>query len=486
MLKKLITIILFFLTGFYASAQITFVVESLPAATPVGDTIFLCGSFNDWATADASLALQRQLNGQLAITIALPPGKYEYKFTRGSWTKVETDHDNHYTQNRTIAVAHKSVTVTAKIVNWLDLGGARPLNYMIFYFFACAFQAIALCFLVYRIQKKDSVKFQGFLIINAIFVLLLFLMVYLEIADQIWQTYFGFFFQFAFFCWGPMLLYFFQTFTLAKQGRQIFWYGIPALITLLFTLVRLLNIQAFSFLSNVIWPPVTWATGLVTAVGLVFNIFIFFRLYRTFPFLKVHPANERDAKANLLYYFFWISFLALLLVPFNVLLLTYGAHHPSIEYFHTVALVLSALIFIETYFLWRYPEVIREERAPTPVGDYSPELVSRLKDVMLIAKPFRKADLTISDLADMLGTRPHILSRIINDQYDRNFRDFLNAYRIEEFIALANTKAFRHYTFLALAQEAGFNSKSTFNLAFKKFTNKSPREYFKTRETHED
>jgi AraC-like DNA-binding protein len=125
---------------------------------------------------------------------------------------------------------------------------------------------------------------------------------------------------------------------------------------------------------------------------------------------------------------------------------------------------------------------MREEKVTAPVGDYSPELLARLQEYMLVEKPFRKADLTVSDLAEMLGVRPNVLSRIINEHYDRNFRDFLNAYRIEEFIALANTKAFKHYTFLALAQEVGFNSKSTFNLAFKKFTNQSPREYFKSRE----
>jgi AraC-like DNA-binding protein len=482
MLKKFITIILFFLTGSYANAQVTFVVESLPAATPVADSIFVCGNFNDWVTADPKLALQRQLNGRLAITVDLPPGRYEYKFTRGSWTKVETDRDNHYTKNRVIQVKDRAATVTAQIVNWLDLGGARPLNYMSFYFFACAFQGIALCFFVYRIQKKDGVKFQSFLIVNAVFVLLLFLMVYLEVADQIWQTYFGFFFQICFFCWGPLLLYFFHAMIGGRKVPSFYWYGIPALIALLFVLVRLFNVQTFSFLSDVIWPPLTWATGLVTAFGFIFNLFVYYRIYHGFAFLKINHIAEGDVKSNLLHYIFWVSLLALGLIPVNILLLVNGMHHPSIEYFHGVAIVMTAIIFIETYFIWRHPEIMREEKVTAPVGDYSPELLARLQEYMLVEKPFRKADLTVSDLAEMLGVRPNVLSRIINEHYDRNFRDFLNAYRIEEFIALANTKAFKHYTFLALAQEVGFNSKSTFNLAFKKFTNQSPREYFKSRE----
>ncbi|RAW00605.1 helix-turn-helix domain-containing protein [Pseudochryseolinea flava] len=483
MLKKLIIIFLFFfLTIPYIQAQLRVVVASLPAATPVSDTIFICGNFNGWVTNDARYALQRQVNGQLAITINLPPGKYEYKLTRGNWTKVETDRDNHYTKNRKVELGHQEVSVSVQIVNWLDLGGARPLNFVIFYFFACAFQAIALCLLVHRIQKREPIKFSAFAVINTIFVLLLFTMVYVEIADQISQTYFAFFFQVIFFLWAPIIAYFFSAFVSARKLDGKGWYGIPALISLLVVLARLMNIPSFSFLSNVLWPPVTWSMGMITACGFIFNLFIYIKLYRQFAFLKIAKSFARDAKQELLYYVYWISFVALLVVPCNIALLMYGVRHPSIEYFHPVAVVLSLLIFVEAYMFWRYPEIIREEKTSVTAADYSPELVSRLRDYMQTNKPFRKADLTVSDLADLLGTRPHILSRLINDQYERNFRDFLNAYRVEEFIALANTKEYRHFTFLALAQEVGFNSKSTFNLAFKKFTNQSPREYFKTRE----
>jgi AraC-like DNA-binding protein len=85
----------------------------------------------------------------------------------------------------------------------------------------------------------------------------------------------------------------------------------------------------------------------------------------------------------------------------------------------------------------------------------------------------------------MLGTKSHILSKVINECFEKNFRDFVNKYRVEEFIALANTVEYKRYTFLALAQEVGFNSKSTFNLAFKKLTNQNPRDYFKSRENEE-
>jgi AraC-like DNA-binding protein len=102
-----------------------------------------------------------------------------------------------------------------------------------------------------------------------------------------------------------------------------------------------------------------------------------------------------------------------------------------------------------------------------------------LSELMEKQKPFKNSDLNIAELSEMLNTRPHILSKILNEHYNKNFRDFINGYRVEEFINISKSIKYKNYTFLALAHEAGFNSKSTFNLAFKKVTKLSPSEYLK-------
>lgn len=481
MLQKALISCLFFLPAYFASAQVTFVIESLPRATQGTDTIFICGSFNNWVPNDPALALKRQLNGQLAVTVMARLGTYEYKFTRGSWTKVETSAGNRYTDNRTITF-NGPQTVSVRIDNWLDLGGARQLNYMIFYFFACAFQAIALCLLACRIQKKERIKLTSFLVINAVFTVLLTLLVLLEIANQIWQSYFTFIIHVSLFCWGPLVLYFIHSFSSGKVSCAVYRYFIPAGIAFIFVIIRLLNLHVVDFMSEGILPSLTWASTFFIGTSFLINLVLYRKMLRQFPVLKPGGTAERDPKSSLIYYFYWISFAALLLIPVNVLLIVKGPHHPFIEDFHVIAVMLSALIFVETYFLWRYPEIIREEKTPALHGESSHDLAEKLSILMTTLKPYKKADLTVSDLAEILGTKPHVLSRVINDTYQKNFRDFVNTYRIEEFIALADTKEFRHYTFLALAQEVGFNSKSTFNLAFKKLTSRSPREYLRSRE----
>ncbi len=92
---------------------------------------------------------------------------------------------------------------------------------------------------------------------------------------------------------------------------------------------------------------------------------------------------------------------------------------------------------------------------------------------MEIEKVYRDAELSINNLSEMLDTKSHILSKVLNTHHHKSFRDFVNSYRIKEFIYLAENGELEKYTFLGLAYEVGFNSKSTFNLAFKKIHKKA-------------
>jgi len=71
------------------------------------------------------------------------------------------------------------------------------------------------------------------------------------------------------------------------------------------------------------------------------------------------------------------------------------------------------------------------------------------------------------------------LSQIINENLHLSFFDFINSYRIKEAGKRLVSSDYQKYTILAIAMNVGFNSKSAFNMAFKKFTNKTPSEYKK-------
>lgn len=92
-------------------------------------------------------------------------------------------------------------------------------------------------------------------------------------------------------------------------------------------------------------------------------------------------------------------------------------------------------------------------------------------------KPYKNSELTLTELAFLLSIKPHNLSEVINTQMDQNFFDFVNQYRVEQVKRdLADPKK-QHFKILSIAIDCGFNSKSSFNTIFKKFTNMTPSQY---------
>jgi len=100
-----------------------------------------------------------------------------------------------------------------------------------------------------------------------------------------------------------------------------------------------------------------------------------------------------------------------------------------------------------------------------------------LKRVMEANLFYRDAELSLNSLAEKLNLAPHELSRIINTVFKKSFTDFINWYRVAEVARCMQDPAYDHITLLGIAFESGFNSKTTFNRAFKQFTGKDPSEY---------
>jgi AraC-like DNA-binding protein len=92
-------------------------------------------------------------------------------------------------------------------------------------------------------------------------------------------------------------------------------------------------------------------------------------------------------------------------------------------------------------------------------------------------KPYLDPELTLSDLATRLSTNTSILSQVINKGFDKNFNDFINEFRVSEYQSKVKTPQYAHYTRLAVAFDCGFNSKATFNRAYKKLTGQNPSDF---------
>lgn len=96
---------------------------------------------------------------------------------------------------------------------------------------------------------------------------------------------------------------------------------------------------------------------------------------------------------------------------------------------------------------------------------------------------FRDSRLTLRGLCQQIKENPHYVSQVINQDFDSNFYEFVNGYRIEAAKqALATTP---ERTVLEIALEVGFSSKSTFNASFRRHTGTTPTEHRKSMRTSE-
>lgn len=105
--------------------------------------------------------------------------------------------------------------------------------------------------------------------------------------------------------------------------------------------------------------------------------------------------------------------------------------------------------------------------------------LDRLISYMEKEKPFLDRDLSIQDLADKTGIPRHHITQVLNEVYGRNFFSFINEYRVKEVIHRFGDPRNNNFTILAIAFDAGFNSKTTFNSIFKIHTGMTPSDYRK-------
>ncbi len=101
----------------------------------------------------------------------------------------------------------------------------------------------------------------------------------------------------------------------------------------------------------------------------------------------------------------------------------------------------------------------------------------KVLEQMNLHKAYEDPELSLSILARELKTNPALISRTINQGFEQNFNDFVNQFRINAVKEMLEQGEHKRQTLLGIAFDCGFNSKATFNRAFKKATGQSPKEW---------
>ncbi len=171
----------------------------------------------------------------------------------------------------------------------------------------------------------------------------------------------------------------------------------------------------------------------------------------------------------------------LLWIPFIGIDLFYYHYRLGIHVYYPLYLLLAAMMiwiaaaaFSKTNLgaLLPAPPVLK----PTPPADLV-QKAKWLRKMMETERFYRDEELSLGSLAEVLEMHPQELSRIMNVALKKNFSDFINEYRIREVTQKMQDPAYDRITLLGIAFDSGFNSKTTFNRAFREMTGKSPAEY---------
>jgi AraC-like DNA-binding protein len=107
----------------------------------------------------------------------------------------------------------------------------------------------------------------------------------------------------------------------------------------------------------------------------------------------------------------------------------------------------------------------------------SDNIARKLTEFMNSEKPYLSPSISVEELSKKLNFSVKNLSQVIHTSFNLNFYDFINSYRIEEIKKHIDDENYRNLTLVAIAYDAGFNSKSVFNAAFKKHAGITPKEY---------
>ena len=152
-------------------------------------------------------------------------------------------------------------------------------------------------------------------------------------------------------------------------------------------------------------------------------------------------------------------------------------------YFHQTSGFYLMILFATAtgFYLYRKGKILKRKLqkygASTLTVLRTQEYLQSLHQAMEKDHDYRDPELSLAKLSAKLAIPVKHLSQLINEQFELNFSDFVNRYRVAEAKRMLLDPTSKNKKLLAVAFEVGFNSKSVFNSAFKKFSGVSPSEF---------
>ena len=296
---------------------------------------------------------------------------------------------------------------------------------------------------------------------------------------------------------GPVLYYYTQS--LLNKSFQIHkkdWvHFIPALLYAVYSLIIFITdkiaLDQFYFYADGRDKDLALWYQIAGLVSMVFYLVLSLKYYNTYKRLAFETVSYAESILFKWLKHFFIAFLIIL-----VLRVLFFILNPEWWQFGRKFWYYLCFSFLFYYIaLSGYANTVKaaipiidkeangdaiSEKKEKPVIAELPDLDKwklRLEGLMEADKLYQNPSLSLSDMAGLLEIPSKTMSRLVNQGFQLNFNDFVNGYRVKAVIVALEAGGQSTKTLLGIALECGFNSKATFNRAFKKHTGLSPKEY---------
>ena len=313
-----------------------------------------------------------------------------------------------------------------------------------------------------------------------------------------------------FLLYGPLLFIYIFALTQNRLPRNYLLHGLPFLIYI----ISFIPLYMKSGEEKIEWAEYIFLNDHVPLKGLLMqllrvvhiSVYIVFSLLTVKKYQKKIKDNFSDIEKislnqakNILYFFLFALVVACISFVFGYLF-SYSFSLSN----NIIGLVIGITIFALAYSTWNKKDIRTmvssklvdntEDISDNPLLEESKtkgrsvfvlnqeqleDYKTRLETAIEKEKVFIENELSLAELSRRINIQAYQLSELISRLYNESFFDFVNRHRVEEIKLRIEDPASDSFSLLGIAMDCGFNSKSSFNTAFKKFAGITPSEYRK-------
>jgi AraC-like DNA-binding protein len=244
-----------------------------------------------------------------------------------------------------------------------------------------------------------------------------------------------------------------------------FWYQAAGFVSLLVYL--LLSLRSYHTYKQITYNTVSYADSLTFAWAQRFLLAFLLLLILRALFFFINPEWDEFGRK----FWYYLSFSVLF---YYISISGYVNTVRSVTFFNEPGASLAEKSAEHIDTVEDEPQQDVAVKKELPDSDY---WKSKIEQLVLDEKLYENPELSVADIAQPLGIAPKKVSQIINQGFAVNFNDYINQHRVKAVIAKLQEGEHSIQTLLAIAYDCGFNSKSTFNRAFKRHTGLSPNAY---------